>query len=98
MNFTIPIGKTSQCQPKAFDAANTDITSTGTFAAVSDNTGAVTVTPGGVANTFSVKSTAVGTAHITYTFTNPSGTLQATDTINPPDPATSITTSYSTPI
>jgi uncharacterized protein YjdB len=99
MTQTIPIGKHEVATPKAFDGATppVDITATGSFALMSSNPAAVTVGPSTVSGNWQISAIAPGTAQITWTFTNPSGSVSTTDTINPPDPPVAITVSYGTP-
>lgn len=96
MNLTIPIGQSKTATLKALDASNTDVTATGTFTAASSDNTVVTATALSFStNAFAIKVIAAGSAQITYTFSNPSGQLTSSpDTINPPDPATSITVTY----
>ena len=99
MTQTIPIGQHEIATPKAFDGATppNDITSTGSFTVSSSNTAAVTAGPAAVAGTFQVNAVGQGTAQLTWTFTNPSGSANTVDTVNPPDPPETITVSYSSP-
>lgn len=96
----IPIGKGCNVTLKAFDGATptpNDITATGSFTASSDNTAAVTVSQISAA-LFAVQCVGQGTANVTWKFTNPSGSATDVDTINPPDPPVSVTSSYSAPV
>lgn len=99
MTQTIPIGKHEIATPKAFDGATppVDITATGSFSASSSNPSSVSVGAAIIPGTFQVNALAAGTAQITYTFTNPSGSVSTVDTINPPDPPVSVTVDYTIP-
>lgn len=93
-NITIPVGKQSLVTVKAFDAATSDITVSGQVTAQASDPQTVQVTGGTSPNSFFVAVVATGTATVTYTYTNSGGMISETDTINPPDPPTSMTVSY----
>lgn len=92
-SINIPPGKQSSLKVQVFDAGNVDITGNGSVSVVSSDPTVASV--GQItASQYLVQCLKPGTAQITTTYVNQSGTISEVDTINPPDPPTSITVAY----